>query len=512
MAVDNKKIAKNTLILYARMIIMMLVGLYTSRIILQNLGVDDYGIYGIVGGVVGFMGFLNAALATSSSRFLTYALGKGNFEDSKNTFSTTLAIHVFLGVLILIVGEVIGPWMIENKFIIPEERRFAAHVAFQFSLLTTAVGVSQVPYTATLQAHEDFDMVAYTSIADVVLRLVNATLLTYCGTDKLIFFAGFLFFSNVGMMTFYRFYCGRKYEEAILSLHIDKPIFKKIASFSGWSLFQNFIYTLNGSGTTMLMGMFFSPALIASKAISVKVNAMTTQFIGLFRQAMNPQIVKLYASGEIDEYKKLTLRSGLYSFFIMWIMTLPMCMLAHPLLQLWLGQDPPYAAYFCVLIMIDSLFWLFDCSFRQGIIATGDIKFCTILNTIFNVLRFPIIYVVFKFGGDMAWSFYISIIFGAIVGVIAMPYVLIRQCGFKVIDFVNVYKLCLLVVVISSVGPYLIYSNMRKDSLVTFFVVGIISVISAIVSIYCFGLPKEDRVKLKALVINKLKRDSQDEK
>lgn len=512
MSVDNKRIAKNTLILYARMIVMMLVGLYTSRIILQNLGVGDYGIYGIVGGAVGFMGFLNAALATSSSRFLTFALGKGDLQESKNTFSTTLALHVFLGILIIIIGEVIGPWMIENKFLIPKDRQFAAHIAFQFSLLTTAIGISQVPYSATLQAHEDFDMVAYTSIADVILRLVNATLLTFCGIDKLIFFAGFLFMSNVGMMAFYRFYCGRKYEEAILSLHIEKSIFRKIASFSGWSLFQNFIYTLNGSGTTMLMGMFFNPALIASKAISVKVNGMTTQFIGLFRQAMNPQIVKLYAAGEMDEFKKLTLRSGLYSFFIMWIMTLPMCMLAHPLLQLWLGQDPPYAAYFCMLVMIDSLFWLFDCSFRQGIIATGNIKMCTMVNTSINVVRFPIIYIIFKLGGDITWAFYISMTSGAIVGLIAMPYVLVHQCKFRVNDFLKVYKLCLLVVFISSIIPYLIYSRMPKDSFVTFMVVGFVSVMSAILSIYCLGLPKEDRIKLKAFVINKLKSKRQDEK
>lgn len=505
MAVDNKKIAKNTLILYVRMIVMMLVGLYTSRIILQNLGVDDYGIYGIVGGVVGFMGFLNAALATSSSRFLTYALGKGDLQESKNTFSTTLAIHVLLGVLILIVGEAIGPWMIENKFIIPENRHFAAHVAFQFSLLTTAVGVSQVPYSATLQAHEDFDMVAYTSIADVVLRLVNATLLTYCGIDKLIFFAGFLFFSNVGMMTFYRFYCGHKYKEAILSLHIDKPIFKKIAGFSGWSLFQNFIYTLNGSGTTMLMGMFFNPALIASRSISQKINEMSTQFIGLFRQAMNPQIVKLYAVGDYENFKMLTLRSGLYSFFIMWIMTLPMCLLSHQLLRLWLGQDPSLAAEFCVLTLIDSLFWLFDCSFRQGIMATGNIKKCTLINTSIDIIRFPVIYIIFLYGGDMILAFYVNIIFGAFVGLLAMPYVLIDQCGFCVKDFLNIYKRCISVVIISSVIPVIIFENVKHDSFLSFLFIGFVCVISSILAIFLFGISNSDRVKLNSIVFNKIK-------
>ena len=288
MPADNKRIAKNTMVLYFRQIIVMIVGLYTSRIILQSLGVVDYGIYGIVGGVVGFMGFLNATLSTSSSRFITYALGEGDFEKSKRTFSTTLTVHVILGLLILLIGEIVGIYMIYNQLNIPEERLTSAVIAFQFSIFTTAIGVSQVPYSACMISHEDFSLVAYMAIWDVAARLLIAFGLLFYGGDKLILFAGLLFANSVGVMLFYRFYCSHKYKEAIFKLHIDNDIFRQIATFSGWNLIYQFVYTLNAEGTTVLIGMFFNPAIVAAKTISVKVNSMTTQFIGQFRAASAP--------------------------------------------------------------------------------------------------------------------------------------------------------------------------------------------------------------------------------
>ena len=506
MAVDNKRIAKNTIFLYVRMLATMLVGLYTSRVILQNLGIDDYGIYGVVGGIVGFMGFLNGALATSSSRFLTYALGEGNIEKSQRTFVTTLTIHVILGFIIFIIGEGIGPWMIAHKLLIPAERLVAAQWAFQFSILTTSIGVSQVPYSAIIVAHEKMDIYAYMAIVDILLRLAIAISLSYWGGDRLIFYAMLLFLQSVGTMAFYRFYCAFKFKEAIFRLRIDKRLFRQIASFSGWSIVYQFVYALSGQGITILMSAFFSPAIIAARSISLKVNQMAAQFIGNFRQAMNPQIVKLYAAGEYAEFRKLTLCSGQYSFYIMWMMTLPMCLLASQLLGYWLKEVPQHADIFCMLIMTDSLFWLFDTSFNQGIIATGDIKNNTFYSCIINVFRFPAIYIVFKCGGDVYWAFYISILISAISGCVLKPWLLIKQCDFCLRDFLKVYYNCMKVVLLSSIIPLLIFSLMSEATIFRFLIVGMSSIISVVCTIYVAGINKETRQKLKTVILkNRMK-------
>lgn len=506
MAVDNKRIAKNTAYLYFRMLATMLVGLYTSRVILQNLGVIDYGIYGVVGGIVGFMGFLNGALATSSSRFLTYALGEGFLDKSQKTFATTLTIHIILGFVIFLIGEAIGPWMIAYKLLIPPERVASAQWAFQFSILTTAIGVSQVPYSATIVAHEKMNIYAYMAIVDILLRLAIATSLSFWGGDKLIFFSALLFLQSVGIMIFYRFYCAFKFKEAVFKLRIDKKLFRQISGFSGWSFVYQFVYALSGQGITILMGIFFSPAIVAARSISLKVNQMATQFIGNFRQAMNPQIVKLYAAGEYMEFRKLTLRSGLYSFYIMWIMTLPMCLLASQLLGYWLKEVPQYTNIFCVLIMIDSLFWLFDTSFNQGIVATGDIKSNTLYSCIINAFRFPVIYVVFKCGGSVFGAFYVSILFSFISGCILKPWLLIKQCKFCLRDFLIVYYNCIKVVSLSLVIPVLISLLMPEATVFRFLIVGTFSVVSVICTIYVVGISRDTRQKLNIVILRKLNR------
>lgn len=505
MVVDNKRIAKNTLILYARMVVMMLVGLYTSRIILQNLGVDDYGIYGAVGGLVGFMGFINAALASSSSRFLTYALGKGNMKESRNTFTTTLTIHIILGLFIFIIGEAIGPWMIANKLVIPEDRIVSAQIAFQFSLITTSIGISQVPYSATIVAHEKMGIYAYMAIWDVIAKLGIALSLNWWGRDKLVFFAGLLFANSVGVMMFYRVYCARKFEEAVTKLYIDRTLIKQIAGFSGWSLLETVVVALNNQGTTVLMSTFFSPSVIAARSISGKVLQMTTQFIGNFRQAANPQIVKLYAANEKTEYKSLVLNSAQYSFYIMWLMAMPIIFNADFILHFWLGTVPEYAVIFVQLSMVDTLLWLFEASFNQGIIATGNIKVSTVMSSVMDVMRFPIFYVLLKNGCSPIWIILVSTMFGALLGIFIKPMILKHQVGFNINDFFGVYLKCLLVVISSLFLPLLYYLLFLHT--VTGFVNTLIfmsiCVLSTACSIFYVGLSVEMRGKVISFIKSK---------
>lgn len=497
MPADNRRIAKNTMILYFRQILGIVVSLYTSRIVLQSLGVTDYGVYGLVGGVVGFMGFLNATLAVSSSRFITFALGEGDLEKSKRTFTTTLTVHVILGLIILLIGEVVGIYMLYNQLNIPEERLSSAFIALQFSLATTALGISQVPYSACMSSHEDFSLVAYFAIWDVIQRLLIALGIMYYKGDRLVLFSGLLFANAAGVMLFIRYYCSYRYKEAKFKLHIDKELFKKIATFSGWNLLYQFAYTLNAQGTTVLIGMFFNPAVVAAKSISVRINTMTTQFIGQFRAASAPQIVKMYAQNDYQGLKKLLLMSGKYSFFIMWIMTLPICLLADPLLALWLDEVPEYAVIFCQLIMIDSLFWLFDVSFNQGIIATGKMKMNTIWTGACNLLRFPFVYLFFLMGFSPVSSFVISILFGAIVGCVLKPFLLMKLiAGFKIMDFITVYLQCFIVACVSAAVPYLAAEYLDTNTIEGFVAIGALSVLSAISAIFYLGVEKQHRKKI----------------
>lgn len=503
---DNKRIAKNTLFLYFRHISVLVVGLYTSRVILQTLGVTDYGIYEAVGGVVGFLGFINGALSSGASRFITYAIGKGNEKDKERTFTTTLTVHIILGIILAIVMEMAGIWMINNKFLFPIDRLDSAVWALHFSVLTMAIGISQVPYSACLQAHERFDITAYVAIVDIFLRLAIAVLIQYFGNDKLIFFAFLLCVQNIGIMFFYRWFCSKRYKEAKFKLSIDKDVFRSIASFSTWGLIYNFVYALNQQGTTILFGWFFLPPVLAAKAISVKVNSMTTQFIGQFRAAANPQIVMNYAQGNYDEFKNLVLMSAKYSFFIMWIMALPICLLAEPLLKLWLGEVPEFTVIFVQLIMIDSLFWLFDVSFYQGIIATGQVKRNTIYTCIFNFMRFPIVYMLFLLGFSPVSSFIISIIFGAGVGLILKPYLLKNIVCFSWKEFIKIYASCIYVVLISIIIPFSITNIVDINNFSGFSIVGFLSVVSSLVTIFYIGIEKEHRDKVVTIVSNKLKK------
>lgn len=501
---NNKRIAKNTLYLYFRQIAVIIVGLYTSRVILSTLGVTDYGIYEAVGGIVGFLGFINGALASGASRFITYAIGEGDEKKTEHTFITTLTIHIILGILIAVIMEALGIWMIHNKFQFPTDRLSSAMWVLHFSVLTTAIGVSQVPYSACLQAHERFDITAYVAIIDIFLRLVIAILIQYFGSDKLIFFALLLCLQNIGLMMFYRWFCSTRYKEAKFKLSFDKKIFCSIATFSTWGLIYNFAYSLNQQGTTILFGWFFSPTILAAKAISVKVNCMTTQFIGQFRAAANPQIVMNYAQANYEEFRRLILMSAKYSFFIMWIMTLPICLLVTPLLRLWLGETPEYTAIFVQLIMIDSLFWLFDVSFNQGIIATGNVKQSTIYTCITNFMRFPIVYILFSLGFSPISSFIVSIVFGAFIGLILKPYLLRQIICFPWKEFIKIYAICMGVAATSILIPYYLTCILDTNTIIGFLTIGFTSLITTCITTLYLGLERPHREKVLYTIKNKI--------
>jgi len=505
---NSKTIAKNTMFLYFRMMVTMIISLYTSRVILQVLGVDDYGIYQAVGGIVGFLAFINNALGTGSSRFITFGLGEGNLEKLKKIFSTTLAGHVILALLIVLVAETAGLWFLHHKMVIPADRMYAAEWVFHLSILTAFFTLTQVPYNACIIAHEKMTVFAYVSIVDAICRLIIVYMLMIGQMDKLILYAILHVVLQVSILTFYRFYTKKRFEEARFSLKIEKDVFREIISFSGWSLFASSAIALNNQGILILLNMFFAPAVVAARSITIQVNMAIHQFVSNFQTAAVPQIVKRYAAGEYDASKRLLLETAKYSFYLMLILAVPICFTAEQLLTLWLETVPPYTVIFLQLIVIQSLFQAFDTSFYYAIYAKGQLKQNALLSPTVLFLTFPAVYLLFKMGFSPVALSWATIAAYAIIGLIIKPILIIRLVDYTWSDIFSVLVPCLKVTIASLPIPFIAnhyIERLQFPMWLEFIFIAVISGLTVVTCSWYLGLTSEMRRKVLSLVENKLK-------
>lgn len=487
------------------MLVTMIISLYTSRVILQILGVDDYGIYKAVGGVVGFLGFLNNALGTGASRFITYGLGEGDKERLKNIFTTTLASHIILALIIIILAETIGLWFLQNKMVIPTDRLDAAIFVFHISIVSVFFTLTQVPFNACIIAHERMTVFAYVSIIDAILKLIIVFVLPFGGMDKLKLYALLLCLLQVGILIFYRIYSTNRFEEACFKLHIDKTIFKEIASFSGWSLFAGLSRALNNQGVLILLNMFFSPAVVAARSISIQINMHAHQFVSSFQTAANPQIVKRYAAKDYEGSKRLLLQSTCFSYYLMLLLSLPIFLVAEPLLKLWLGIVPEYTVIFLQLIVVESLFQVFDTSFYRALYAKGQLRENALLSPTLGLIRFPIIYLLFKSGYSPVALSWASLLTYAILGLVIKPILLIKIVGYQWDDIFSVFIPCIKVTAAALPIPLLVTSCMHTDSdVICFISITLVSAIAVITSSWFVGLNREMRLLLLNIVTKKL--------
>lgn len=504
---SNRVIAKNTMFLYFRMLVTMVISLFTSRVILQVLGVDDYGIYKAVGGIVGMLSFVNNALATSSSRFLTYGLGEGDESKLKRIFSTVLTAHVCLALIIMVLAETIGLWFLYNKMIIPPDRMGAAVYVFHISIITTFFTLTQVPYNASIIAHEKMTVYAYVSIVEAVLKLVIVYMLLIGNIDKLVLYATLLCLLSVGIRLFYRYYCSRRFKEISHKLTFDREIFKEIMSFSGWSLFSGASIALNNQGILILLNMFFAPAVVTARSISIQVNGLAHQFVSNFQTAANPQIVKRYAAGDQKGSKQLLLQTTRYSYYLMFILALPIFFAAHPMLELWLGIVPEYADVFLQLIVIQSLFQIFDSSFYRALYVKGQIKENALISPLLGFAQFPIVYILFRLGFSPIALSWASIVTYAILAFVAKPILVIRIANYTWKDILSALLPCLRVTVASIPLPLVIHFLLCHQSFgafVSFVILGGVSALSAGLVIWTIGLSSETRHKILVAVRSRL--------
>lgn len=394
---NNKRIAKNTLLLYIRMLFIMVVTLFTSRVVLSILGVEDFGIYNVVGGVVTMLGVLNGAMSVSTQRYLTFELGRDNRVRLKQVFSVCLTIFIFLSIIIVILSETIGLWFLYNKMTIPNDRMTAAIWIFQFSILSTVTSLITNPYNATIIAHERMGIYAYVGILEVALKLGVVYLLLILPTDRLISYGGLIFLSHLLITVIYIVYCLKHFPETHYSYYWDKPLFRELTSYSGWNLFGSMSGIVKGQGLNILINMFFNPSVNAARGIAYQVNNAVNQFFTNFFNAVRPQITKYYAQNEMDNLFKLVFRSSKFSFFLIYVLSLPIIIETPYIIRLWLGQLPEYVVPFTRIIVIITAIDAMANPLMTCIHATGKIKLYQSVVGSLIILNVPISYLVLKY-------------------------------------------------------------------------------------------------------------------
>lgn len=411
---NSKRIAKNTLILYFRMIFLMVISLYTSRVVLATLGVNDFGIYNVVGGFVSMFSVLRAGLISATQRFITFELGRGDEKALKSTYSSSMQIYIMISIIIVIAAESLGIWFIQNKMVIPTDRLFAAQWVFQLSLLTLVIGLISNPQNALIIAHEKMGAFAYISIYEAVAKLLIVYVLTIGGMDKLILYAILMCLVQISLRIIYGIYCKRNFEEAKFSFHIDWDRIKKIYGFTGWSMFGGLASIGFTQGLNMLLNVFFNPAINAARGISVQVQNVINHFATNFQTAINPQIIKSYASNELDYMYKLIFASSKFSFYLILFLALPVMMETEQILSLWLKEVPEYASIFFRLMIITTMIDGISNPIMRSVDASGNIRNYQLIVGGILLCIVPIAYIVLKLGGEPYTVFVVHIIMGLI--------------------------------------------------------------------------------------------------
>ena len=405
----NKRIAQNTLFLYFRTLVILLVSLYTSRVVLNVLGIDDYGIYNVVGGIVLMFQFLNVGMIDVSQRFLTYELGKNDGQQLQKVFSTSLIIHLIIIFFLLILAETVGLWFLNHKMNIPTSRIIAANWVFQFSILTFIIKIFSVPYNASIVAHEHMKVYAYVSILEVILQLAIVFLLKGSASDKLILYAILMSFVTLLISIMYTLYCKKYFKECKFRNDIDKQLLHKMLSFAGWSFGNSATSMIGNYGLGIVLNMFFGTVLNAAQGIAGQISGQLSVFASNMLKALNPVIGKSAGASNHDLSTKIALSGCKFTFLITAIFTLPVIIEAPYILSLWLKQVPEYTVIFTQLQLIRTLIEQLTLVLNTSISAQGNIKRISIIITLLNILPLPLIYTAFHFGAPPYAMYLISI-------------------------------------------------------------------------------------------------------
>ena len=502
---NNKRIAKNTLLLYARTIIIMLVSLYTSRVILNVLGVEDYGIYNVVGGVVAMFSMVSGSLSASISRFITFELGRGNKERLNQVFSMSINIQIAITLIVLLVGGALGGWLLNEKMNIPIERMAAANWVLYCSLIVFCINLISIPYNACIIAHEHMNAFAYVSILDAFLKLAVCYMIAISPFDKLASYAVMLAIAALIIRAVYSIYCKRHFVECRYRWNRNTQLLKQMFGFSGWSFLTNTCAIFNTQGVNILINMFFGVTLNAARGIANQVNAAIMQFVNNFTMALNPQITKNYAVGNTNEMFKLICRGAKFSYFLLMLFAMPMMFEAEQILTIWLKIVPDHAVVFLRLTIIGSMITMLGNTGYTACMATGNIRRYVIIISGVGCLAFPLTWVAFKLGfpAESAYFAYILVYIGV---TFSRLYVMKGLLQFPPMMFVKdvVWKI-VAVTSVAIVIPLLVYKQMDQTFLRLIIIV-LVCTLSTCMCVYAIGLTRNERIKIKDKTCNIINR------
>lgn len=499
----GKRVAKNTALLYLRMIIVMMVSLFTSRVILAKLGVEDYGIYNLVGGVVAMFSVLSNSLVASISRYITFELGRGNTRKLGEVFSTSLIALATIGLILLVIIEIVGVWFLNTQLNIPRERMLAANFVLQCAIITFVVNLVLTPYNALVVAHERMGIYAYLSLSDVFIKLFILYALQFFPYDHLEVYAFLLMLAGFITPSVNIIYCYHHFIESHIKFFLDKSLFREIGAYSWWSLCGNLSWMANTQGISMLINIFFGVTLNAARGIAGQVDAAIQSFVSNFMMALNPQITKSYASEELDYMHKLIYLGSRISFYMVLFFAIPICLETHEILHLWLNTVPEYTEIFVQLTMLTTMVLVLCNPLTTAQAATGKLKDYSIAMSILTLSNFPLTYFAFKLGMPPYTTYilffitYLLLIFVKIWFVKDLIKISFRDY------FENVFILIIKVVILASTLPIAL-RLILPSGVIRFVIISFVSILSTILFAYFWGLKADEKKQVLDLIKSKI--------
>lgn len=490
---DNyKRMGRNATMLYIRMLLTMVVTLYTSRVLLQTLGITDFGIYNVVAGFVTMLGFMNGAMSTATQRFLAYELGRSNGKDIKSIFSMSLNIHIIIAVLVFILGETIGLWFLQTKMNIPFDKIDAAKWVFHLSLVSFMVAIISVPYNALIIAHEQMSVFAWVSIIDVTLKLLIVFMLSWFGMNVLVLYALLSLLVALIVFLIYKIYCKLKYSESHFKVYWDRQLFRVMVSHTGWNLWGQLAAAFSGQGVNILLNMFFGPSINAARSIALQVSGALNQFVQNLQVAINPQIIKSYATNNKVYMHQLICLGAKCNFFILLLLALPVLNNIEVILPVWLGIVPSSTSIFVKLVIFTRLIDSLSPPLMTAAQASGHIKLYQFVVGGMLLLNLPLSYIVLSRGGEAYTVFYVGIIL-SLTALVTRILIISRLIDLKkkkyILDsLIPVVLVSIFVFVLNS----LLLTN-KINSLIEFVFSVLISVAIVSITVIFIGLTKIER-------------------
>lgn len=506
---SNKRIAKNSIFLSIRMVVVLCITLYTSRVVLHALGVEDYGVFNVVCGFVSMFAFLNTSMSNGIQRFFNFELGKNGVDGANKVYKTALLIQLILGLIIIVLTESFGIWYLHNKMVIPEGRMFAAEWVFQISIIQFLVVIMQVPYTAAVMAHEKMDFYAIVSILDAVLKLGLVLVLPHVGYDKLIVWGLFGLIIHILVLILYFIYCKTKFKEIHLGnglLKIEKPLFGSMLGFSGWNIFGSFSNMMRDQGINLIINLFFGPVVNAARGIAVQVNAAISGLVSSILTPVRPQVIQSYARGELDRSMRLTFSISKLSLCFLFLLALPVCVEIDFILNLWLGGVvPDHTQAFCIIILITSATLIPMGALATLVHASGKMWKYQLIGSTVKLISVPIAYVMLKLGYAVEWAFIMVLLFDAI-GLIVGMFIIKTLMPFSIRSYFRYVVLPIVpVLFVSLLMDWLMHSFLSNE-IVRVLAVFILGSLILLALVYFIAMTKEEKKLINSMVVNYIKR------